>query len=189
MNAFVGYDVGQLFKKHYEYIESENDRGAVLVVASLLDSGLENALKAKLVKTEEIKDSLFAGGNAPLGTFSAKIDIAFRLGIINFKTKETLNLFRKMRNEFAHNFETSDLESSRIKDRLMAIFKKHPEYYENLVYSFKKSANLQSDSEFEAFFKNEWPVRTTFNFYFAVLSVIIWRTHIRYDHIPEYEEL
>ena len=86
----------------YDQMEAESDRGAVIVSVSLLDELLCNLLKAKLLPSLEKCDELFESAFSPFSSFSAKIDLAYRLGIIGHNLRSSLHLLRKLRNDFAH---------------------------------------------------------------------------------------
>lgn len=62
-----------------------------------------------------------------MGTFSAKIDLAYRIGLISLDEKSSFHLIRKIRNEFAHSSEEISFESDIIKDRISELFKLHKE--------------------------------------------------------------
>lgn len=49
----------------------------------------------------DVRDKLFTG-YGPLASFSAKIDMAFALGLIDAEQRKTLNHVRHIRNVFAH---------------------------------------------------------------------------------------
>jgi mannitol operon repressor len=82
--------------------QAETDRGAALVGAALLDSRLERLLLSHMLPGK-IADDLVKGGNAPLGTFSARINATYAFGLITTKERQDLNLIRGIRNEFAHS--------------------------------------------------------------------------------------
>jgi DNA-binding MltR family transcriptional regulator len=60
------------------------------------------------LKDNVSKDLLF-GFNAPLGTFSARTKAAYVMGLIERKEYEEINIIRKIRNEFGHNWKDVDL--------------------------------------------------------------------------------
>jgi hypothetical protein len=64
---------------------------------------------------------LFDGANAPLGTFSAKINLALRMGLITSTFFTGLEIIRKVRNDFAHNISEAQFESPSVKDRIAAL--------------------------------------------------------------------
>lgn len=148
------------------HIEAESDRGAVLVAAALLDNGLKGRLSELFLKSDDSKDQLFEGGNAPLGTFSAKIELAYRLKLIDKECKKSLNTFRKLRNDFAHEVGASKLSDSRIKDRLIASI----EHYPYLVATLK-----ERHPEMNNGFNNVNP-RSLFNTAFSILYVDLYHS-------------
>jgi hypothetical protein len=83
-------------------LSSESDRGAALFAAAHIDSRLEVLLRAFLVQDEKVAAPLFRGTAAP-ATFSARIDMAYLLGLLSSEKRNELHLIRKMRNEFAHS--------------------------------------------------------------------------------------
>lgn len=94
----------EYFSKFLSYFQKETDRGAALVGAAMLDARLERILSLCLIDNKAKKD-LLCGSSAPLGTFSAKINICSALGFITQKEYEEINLIRKIRNEFAHQLD------------------------------------------------------------------------------------
>jgi mannitol operon repressor len=94
------------FFKLLEVAREESDRGSVLIHASMLDDMLAQIVNAYLISDPET-EALTDGFNAPIGTFSARILMAFSLGTISKEEYRELNLIRKVRNDFAHSIEAS----------------------------------------------------------------------------------
>lgn len=113
------------YKKIVSILKDESDRGAVLIAASMLDVALENLLKKKLVDSEKRSDPIFEN-NGSLGTFSSKIEMSYRLGLISKQQKLMFNTFRQLRNEFAHSSIPLTLSDNAIRDRLQAAFDHNP---------------------------------------------------------------
>ncbi|HGS4996516.1 TPA: DUF4145 domain-containing protein [Vibrio cholerae] len=105
-------------------LQGESDRGAVLIAAAMLELGLEKLLSAKMLPSTTTKDPVF-DNNGALGTFSSKIEMSYRLGLITEKQKDMFNIFRKIRNDFAHSADNISLDHSKIKDRLFAAIEGH----------------------------------------------------------------
>ncbi|MDR7335130.1 hypothetical protein [Roseateles asaccharophilus] len=101
----------------------ESDRAAVIVAASIFDSSLDSLLRQYLVPCSSSNDDLFDGTNAPLSTFSAKIAMAHRLGLITTKFCRNLHLIRRIRNEFAHNIHGGSFEDTAVKARVRELNK------------------------------------------------------------------
>jgi hypothetical protein len=101
-----------------EEFSKESDRAAVILTAALFDASLESILRNYLLPISNNNDELFDGSNAPLSNFSAKIHIAYRLGLISLKFSRDLNLVRKIRNEFAHNVHNCSFGQASVVDRV-----------------------------------------------------------------------
>jgi DNA-binding MltR family transcriptional regulator len=102
----------------------ESDRGCVIFGAALLNESLEQLLRASFRRApEDVKliDSLFEG-YAPLSTFSAKLQLAYALGILPRHLREKIELVRRIRNEFAHESGPLSFDDSRCADRLKLLF-------------------------------------------------------------------
>jgi mannitol operon repressor len=90
------------FSAFLHEFQSETDRGAALVGAAVIDQRLSDTLRAFMV-AGKVVDALLDGANAPLGTFSARINMCFGLGLIDNHEHSECNIIRKIRNEFAHS--------------------------------------------------------------------------------------
>jgi DNA-binding MltR family transcriptional regulator len=109
---------------HDEFAK-ESDRAAVILAASVADELLRGLLMARLVAVTSSNDELFDGANAPLGTLSARIEMAYRLGLISVKFARDLHLVRKIRNDFAHNIHGCSFDDVRIKSRVRELSNSH----------------------------------------------------------------
>jgi DNA-binding MltR family transcriptional regulator len=104
-------------------VAKETDRAAVILTASLFDNALTQLLRITLVVSPSSSDELLDGANAPLGTFSAKINICYRIGLISKKMARDLHLIRSIRNQFAHNVSGCSFNESGVRDRILEIAK------------------------------------------------------------------
>lgn len=109
-------------------LEAESDRGAALVASAMLEEELRGLLDAFLVASTASPDSLFDGANAPLSSFSAKIDVAFRLGKISNQLCRDLHLVRRIRNDVAHRPSGCTFEDPSLRDRVLELTKSHGLY-------------------------------------------------------------
>ncbi len=82
-------------------LNRETDRGLPLVCAALIDAKLGETLTSFFC-TEKSANKLLNESNAPLATFSARIETCFALGLIDQFEYQEIHLIRKIRNEFAH---------------------------------------------------------------------------------------
>lgn len=150
------------FMRYINRLNSESDLGAVLISASLMDELLRRTLLAHLVEVPESKN-LIEGGNAPLGTFSSRILAAYCHGLIDKTEFDECNRLRRIRNEFAHDMDTT-FSMKRIKDLCG-----------NLHYSAKDHKNKAGE-----------PVTFDTRTQFTTSAVgIIARLHNRADHVAE----
>ncbi len=85
-----------------EEFQAETDRGAALVGAALLDERLARLIRSHMCEVNDVGD-LLDSGSAPLGTLSARIKLAYCLGLITKIEFEECNAIRKIRNAFAHH--------------------------------------------------------------------------------------
>lgn len=83
-------------------------------MAAFAEDTLELLLLAYLREEMQAKE-LINGFNAPLGTFSARVKAAFVLGLLQQDGYETLEILRKIRNKFAHNWKGVSLDRDDIK--------------------------------------------------------------------------
>lgn len=88
----------------------ESDRGAPLVAAAMLDERLREILAAFMTKSRAT-EALLTGFNAPLGTFSARANAAYSLGLIQEDEFKEITAIRKIRNEFSHDWQPLPFET------------------------------------------------------------------------------
>jgi len=99
----------------------ESDRGCVILSAALLADALEELLRSVCRKTpKEIKASVdpLLQGYAPLATFSARIQLTFAFGILPRALRDKIEIIRRMRNDFAHEWGPLDFDDPRCASRL-----------------------------------------------------------------------
>jgi hypothetical protein len=105
------------FKKFLIEFKNESDRAAVILGAAKLDILLYQLLTKFLITSPTGTDELF-DGDSPLGTFSSKINLAYRLGLIDKDFSLSLHLIRKIRNSFAHEISGISLDNGGHADRV-----------------------------------------------------------------------
>lgn len=103
--ASTKIQVGKLFDDFAEDLLAERSARPLIIVGAskieqLLFQMLDTFLLPKRVKPKQ-QDELLQG-DTPLGTFSARIKICYRLGLIDETLCMTLELLRKIRNLCAH---------------------------------------------------------------------------------------
>ncbi len=111
------------FKPLWNEWHRGSDRSFALVASSMIDELLLQLLRAHFIPQYNNGSDRILGNNSPLGTFSARIDICQRLGLLSSQFCRNLNLVRKIRNEFAHSFEEITFETPQICDRVTELTK------------------------------------------------------------------
>lgn len=118
------------FRAFVNDLRGESDRAAVILGAAKLDLLLFQLLGRVLKPSTGRTDDLLEG-DSPLGTFSARAMIAYRLGLISDEVYRAINLIRRIRNSFAHELSGVSLSSGSHCDRvkeLIAPMHEHPAY-------------------------------------------------------------
>ena len=93
----------------------ENDRGAALVAAAFIDQRLLEILQAFCADAPET-NRLLKSNNAPLSTFANRCLAAYCLGLIQRNEFQEINIIRKIRNEFGHQWSHINFQSKQIFD-------------------------------------------------------------------------
>ncbi|BCM25101.1 hypothetical protein [Methyloradius palustris] len=109
-------------------LKSESPRGVVLIATAMLEEALIELLLAFLIPNPSSSDTLFDGPNSPFGSFSAKIDGAYRLGLISDKFCRDLHIIRRIRNDVAHQPQRFQFEDASPKGRIESLSKSHGIY-------------------------------------------------------------
>jgi DNA-binding MltR family transcriptional regulator len=104
-----------------EEFDKESDRAAVILTAAMLDESLKELIEAFLIPCSSSDDPLFDGANAPVGTFSSRIECAYRLGLISKNFAKCLHVMRKIRNSFAHDVAGCKFASPSVASRIRAL--------------------------------------------------------------------
>ena len=95
-------------------LNSESPRGSVLASCGYLEELLKEILLAFMLKNK-VAEELVGDGLVPLGSFSARTQAAYVLGLISENEFKELNNLRKIRNLFAHKVKMS-FEVQKVKD-------------------------------------------------------------------------
>jgi DNA-binding MltR family transcriptional regulator len=149
--------------------EKESDRAAVILTASLFDNALAQLIAVSLVASPSSTDELLYGANAPLSTFSARINLAYRVGLISRKFCRDLHLVRSIRNSFAHNVHGCGFDESSVKSRVLELS--------------KSSGLIERNPKFRA----SYPVGTRGDFLFSA-SWMLWSLNTKIESAHSFEE-
>lgn len=96
-------------------IDGQRDRPAAITSVAYLEHRLGETLRAVMEPHQVIANQIFKG-YGPLASFSAKIDMAFMIGLYPEYIHRSLRTVKDIRNEFAHNPKPVTFKSQRIAD-------------------------------------------------------------------------
>ena len=112
-----GKEISASIRAFIAEFSKESDRAAVILVGARLDYLLRELLENFLVPNTGSDDELL-GTERPLGSFSGRIHAAYRLGLIRASLAHALHIFRRLRNEFAHQTAGSSVSEGPSRDRV-----------------------------------------------------------------------
>jgi hypothetical protein len=100
-------------------LEKESTRSQVLILSAQLDECLGSLLAAHLkpCRAKRDNDDELFRPFAPLRSFSGRISVAYRMGLISRQDAEALDAFRELRNDCAHKVLEFDLVGEKYRDR------------------------------------------------------------------------
>ncbi|MDZ7860602.1 MAG: hypothetical protein U5O15_08065 [Candidatus Krumholzibacteriota bacterium] len=130
---------GNKFRTFHELLSKESERGCVIVAAAMLDDALEKMIQARLLESNDKEDSLFKSPHPILGTFASKIELSYRLGLISESMKKSLDIVRKIRNDFAHNYKEQLFDDDSTKDKLKNMYHELNALFVQIINSCKKA--------------------------------------------------
>jgi DNA-binding MltR family transcriptional regulator len=116
-------DANHWLKVLNEEFNHTSDRSCVIVATSILERLLGDLLRAHLVPNNSSTDTLFDGPNAPVSTLSARIDFAYRLGLISHQLARDLHLIRRIRNDFAHSIEGCSFQNAGVTNQVSELIR------------------------------------------------------------------
>lgn len=137
------------FNEFAKEFREESDRAAVILGAAKLDLMLYQILIKVLFPNASSNDDLF-DGDAPLSTFSAKIHLCYRMGVIDSDLARSLHLIRKIRNSFAHEVAGCILDSGSHRDRVKELIAPF-EIYDG--FEEMKKSGFGSQSSYSIYFR------------------------------------
>lgn len=164
---FTGKSDSEVYDICFELIKKENDRGSALLAAVLAENILSTLISERLIPASG-QDKLLDGFNSPIGSFSAKIELTYRLGIIPLGLANLLNGLRKIRNIFAHE-AIADFETKSVAQKTEATFQTNQEHYEDFINEWSENINqvLRKHGVEHETSARDIKLRVRFNNYFA----------------------
>lgn len=96
-------------------------RSGVLLTTSLLERGLERLIRSRLHRLNSQDDSAIFGAKGSLGTLSAKIRMAYALGLIGKVVRSDLLAINEIRNVYAHSPLAKPLSRQAMRQKCLSI--------------------------------------------------------------------
>jgi hypothetical protein len=105
-------------------LDAESDRACIILMANILDDTLKDRLSKCLCfsPTDTEYDQVFRF-EGPLGTFSARMEIACLFGFIDDSTYQELDIIRELRNACAHSKRQMVFSDPRIANVTRRLFR------------------------------------------------------------------
>ena len=104
-----------------ETLTSETERGCALTSCGHLDAKLEELLRLYFIHVGKVAKDLL-GQSRPLGSFAARIDLAYALGVIGSRARRELHFIREIRNDLAHDPNAKDFGHPVIASRFREFY-------------------------------------------------------------------
>jgi hypothetical protein len=112
----------QLIRSVEQNIERESDRSCAIIIFSLIDELMQGLILAECeASVPRLKDRLFDPQSGMLPNTAKRIFFAMALKWISKETFHTLNILRKVRNEFAHTIACDRFDHVKIRGLLSSI--------------------------------------------------------------------
>ncbi len=99
---------------------------AASAMGDTLERLLRTAFRQDPESVRKTVDPLF-NTYGPLSTFAARIQVAFAMGIITPRMRHQLDLIRRMRNDFAHDWDAADFDHPRCANHVKELLFKNAE--------------------------------------------------------------
>lgn len=125
----------EVFHDFMEEFMGESDRASIILASAEMEVRLELLFTKFLTTNSELRQSLFSF-TGPLGSFSARIKMAYALNLITKDFYELLDVFREIRNKIVHKGVHASLESPELKyacQKLLLYFK-NSEKFDSWVF-------------------------------------------------------
>ena len=107
---------GRVFHDFREELDLGSPRATAIVGAAFVEDHLQRLIQARLVDDQKVIEQIF-GPSSALGSFSAKINVGYLMGLYSRKAYLELDCIRKIRNDFAHELHVNNFDLDTIKDR------------------------------------------------------------------------
>jgi hypothetical protein len=112
----AGTTAGEISRQVRDEMDFGSARATAIVGAAFVEDHLQRLIQARLVDDTTVVDEIF-GPSSALGSFSAKINIGYLMGLYSKAAHRELDTIRTIRNDFAHELHVNNFDIDTIKDR------------------------------------------------------------------------
>lgn len=124
----INIEIIEAFKKSIN--EESSDRAKVIITVAQIEYLLELKLKEFFSKgNSKARKKLFSP-NGSFYTFSSKVDVAYCSGWIDSDVYNDIRILKKIRDLFAHSFESLSLDNQKIKEHINHLQLPQREFYD-----------------------------------------------------------
>lgn len=104
-------------------LHEESDRGCALVAAAFIDEALGQLLRHRFEKNPEAATAAqwLLRPDGPLGSFWSRAHLCLALGLIDPPVLKELDILRRIRNRFAHQYGPSSFNDNAIRDLIQEL--------------------------------------------------------------------
>lgn len=104
-----------------EELNTESDRGMMLLIATQLEDALAHYITLKLPGMTKSEHEGFLGPEGPAGAFGVKIKLALGMGILNRRAYDALEIVRHIRNAGAHSIRPVTFDTPIIREAVISV--------------------------------------------------------------------
>lgn len=123
LKGFYKVELSDLTEDLGETLVRETDRGSVILLSTGVEDMLGRRIRSDMVELNSDEDARLFGPDAPVGTFSAKIKLAYALGMIDRDVARMCDIMREMRNACAHSGRDISFENQELRDVLKVMLR------------------------------------------------------------------
>lgn len=152
-----------------ESLNGESDRGAILIVSALVENIVEEHIKKLFLPQADSSDELLSNStSSPISTFSTKINLAYRLGLLSSNERIIFHQLRHLRNKCAHDIGQQNFNENHFRSRTQNIIHRSQSTWDTIMGGF---IQYYEDQKFDSVteFMNVFGWRRAFSLFFITI--------------------
>jgi hypothetical protein len=152
------------------------DRAVSIIMGAGIEDDLEDLVLARMrIDLSKTDKALLLDGDGVISRFSAKITVAFALGLIGPETRRDLTRIKDIRNAFAHARSDIDFSTPEISKKCSELeLPERPRFKEISDADIARQPSMQSVREYYATYSPPTMPRARFSFTVIYLSSRLW---------------